>query len=72
MVNLDYGKYKNARNASWQCIIDYGINNLPVIVTDIIKKSDNIKLQKNSRFNILKPRESGTTIVSHNIKSQYN
>lgn len=61
---MDYGKYRGARNASWQCILDYKINQLPVIVTNIIKQSENIKLQKNSQVNILKSSESGTTIFS--------
>lgn len=67
MKNLDYGKYKNARNASWQCILDYNINKLPVVVTDIIKQSNNIKLIKNSTVNILKQGESGMTLVDNNI-----
>lgn len=45
---MDYGKYKNARNAAWQCILDYGIHSLPVKVTDIIHQSSNIRLFKNS------------------------
>lgn len=64
---MDYGKYKNARNASWQCLIDYNISELPVKVTDIIKRSENIKLIKNSNVNILKPNESGITILNNGI-----
>lgn len=65
---MDYGKYKNARNASWQCIIDYNINTLPVTVTDIIKKSSNIKLLRNSEINILKDNNnSGMTIYKNKI-----
>lgn len=60
---MDYGKYKNARNASWQCIIDYNIDKLPVMVTEIIKKSKNIKLLKNSQVHSLKENESGLTII---------
>jgi Zn-dependent peptidase ImmA (M78 family) len=62
VVYLDYGKYKNARNASWQCLLDYNVDSLPVIVSDIIRKSDNIKLLKNSKHNILADGESGRTI----------
>ena len=64
---MDYGKYKNARNASWQCILDYNISQLPVIVTDIIHQSDNIRLFKNSDINLLKPEESGKTIYHNGI-----
>lgn len=65
--NLDYGKYKNARNASWQCLLDYGIDKLPVKVTDIVNKSTNIKLLKNSQANALSNSESGATILKHGI-----
>lgn len=61
---MDYGKYKNARNASWQCILDFNIDKLPVKVSDIILKSENISLHKNSDMNILKDGESGKTISS--------
>ena len=59
---MDYGKYKNARNASWQCILDYNINQLPVMVTDIINQSKNIMLFKNSKVNLLNNDDSGMTI----------
>lgn len=62
---MDYGKYKNARNASWQCILDFNVNKLPVIVTDIIKKSENIRLFKDSDVHMLEEGESGKTIL-HN------
>lgn len=62
---MDYGKYKDARNASWQCILDFNINKLPVIVTDIIKKSENIRLFKDSDVHMLEEGESGKTIL-HN------
>ncbi len=64
---MDYGKYKNARNASWQCILDYKINKLPVIVTQIIAQSDNVKLYKNSQINILKEKDSGMTIFKNKV-----
>jgi len=62
---LDYGKYKDARNASWQCILDFNINKLPVMVTDIIKKSESIRLFKESDVHMLENGESGKTIL-HN------
>ena len=64
---MDYGKYKNARNASWQCILDYNINSLPVIVTNIIRQSDNIKLMKNSEVKKLPNDKSGITIKKKDI-----
>lgn len=27
---MEYGIYKNARNASWQCLIDCGVSSLPI------------------------------------------
>lgn len=60
---MDYGKYKDARNASWQCILDFNVNKLPVMVTDIIKESENIKLFKDSDVHKLKDGESGKTIL---------
>lgn len=65
MISLDYGKYKDARNASWQCILDFNINKLPVMVTDIIKKSESIRLFKESDVHMLENSESGKTIL-HN------
>ena len=64
MISLDYGKYKDARNASWQCILDFNVNKLPVIVTDIIKKSENIRLFKDSDVHMPEEGESGK--ILHN------
>lgn len=59
---MNYGQYKNARNASWQCLIDYNISSLPVKVSQIAKQSD-ITLLKNSVANLLSENESGITLV---------
>ncbi len=59
---MNYEQYKNARNASWQCLIDYKINSLPVKVSQIAKQSD-ITLLKNSVANLLSKNESGITLV---------
>ena len=67
MIKLDYGKYKNARNASWRCLLDYGIDRLPVMVTDIINQSNNIRLFKDSNVHILKKDEIGRTIIHNSI-----
>lgn len=64
---MDYGKYKNARNASWHCIIDFNVTKLPVIVTDIIKKCNNIRIYKDSDVLKLQNNESGKTIFHNNI-----
>lgn len=59
---MNYGLYKNARNAAWQCLIDFKINSLPVNVSKIAAKSG-IKIIKDSKANILKEDQSGMTIV---------
>lgn len=59
---MNYGQYKNARNASWQCLIDYKVNSLPVKVSQIAKRAD-ITLLRNSAVNLLSENESGITLV---------
>lgn len=34
---MNYGIYKNARNASWQCLLDCGISELPIRPTQIAR-----------------------------------
>ena len=57
-----YGKYKNARNASWETIINYNITSLPVSVTAICK-AENITLAKNSNVNLLNNNEFAKTFL---------
>lgn len=59
-----YGRYKNARNAAWQCLIDYNVKSLPVSVLSIAK-SAGITVIKNSkaRMNLLSPNESGISVL---------
>ena len=59
---MNYGKYKQARNASWQCLIDYNIDSLPVKVSRIAKQTD-IVLLNNSAVNLLSENESGITLM---------
>lgn len=56
-----YGKYKNIRNASWQCIIDYNITKLPISLVSIANKS-NIRIVKNSVVNLLRATEHGISV----------
>lgn len=62
---MNYGIYKKARNASWQCLIDYKITELPVNVKNIAQQA-NIKILNNSDVNILKPLENGISILRKN------
>ena len=32
-----YGQYRNSRNAAWECLLEYGINTLPVHVSRLAK-----------------------------------
>ncbi len=34
---MNYGIYKNARNASWQCLIDCGVDSLPIKPVQLAK-----------------------------------
>ena len=61
---MNYGIYKNARNAAWQCIVDFKINSLPVMVSKIAK-SAGITLFRNSDSNILEADQSGKTIIQN-------
>lgn len=56
-----YGKYKNIRNAIWQCIIDYNITKLPISLVSIANKS-NIQIVKNSVVNLLRATERGISV----------
>lgn len=53
---MNYGIYKNARNASWQCLIDCGVTELPVKPVQIAKHYDLRCIVDN---NILDSGESG-------------
>lgn len=56
-----YGRYKKARNASWQALIDNKVDTLPVDVVKIA--GDNgIRLLKNSDAKELRPGEAGISI----------
>ena len=61
---MNYGLYKNARNSSWQCLVDFKVNELPVRVSEIAKSSG-IAVIKNSNANVLKENESGVTIIQN-------
>ena len=57
-----YGIYKNARNASWQFLIDYSVNQLPVNLNPIIKNLG-IKVKFGDE-RILEPKQRGLTITN--------
>lgn len=53
-----YAIYKNIRNCSWQCLLDFQIKTLPVDVLQITKAA-NIHVIKNSMIKDLLPGEYG-------------
>lgn len=60
-----YGKYKQARNAAWQCLIDYNVTSLPIKVLEVAKESG-IKVIKNSVANILIKSQKGRSYIYKN------
>ena len=60
-----YGVYKNARNAAWQCLIDYNVTELPVKPSRIARVAG-IKVIKNSDVHELEPHESGSSTLEGN------
>lgn len=58
----NYGKYKDARNASWNVLINHNINSLPVSVTEICK-NENIIIAKNSNVHLLQNNEYSKTML---------
>lgn len=61
---MEYGKYKNIRNAAWQCLIDYQVTELPVKISEVAKKA-NVSILKNSKVRELKEKESGKSILQN-------
>lgn len=64
-MSENYGKYKNARNASWQVLIDYNINSLPIKVSYIAKQA-NIMILKNSKYKMLNKNQIGLSFKQNN------
>lgn len=59
---MNYGIYKDVRDAAWNCLIDCKINRLPVNLKKITEQF-NIKVIKNSSVNLLYPSENGASIL---------
>lgn len=56
-----YGRYKNARNAAWQTLIDFDVTAAPVKVVSIATAA-NIAILKNSDVHELKDGEVGISL----------
>ena len=53
-----YGLYKNIQHAAWQCLIDFGIDRLPIDLLKITRAAG-IRVVKNSSVNVLQKNENG-------------
>ena len=59
-----YGKYRQSRNASWETLIEFGVNSLPVMPLDICRQAG-IKVYKNSDVRLLTGTQIGLSFY-HN------
>lgn len=65
---MNYGIYKNVRNASWQCLIDCNIQRLPVSVGEICR-CYGLPIIENSECRLLPDGTSGMIMsVKGNVK----
>ena len=62
---LNYGIYKDVRNAAWKCLLDCKIDRLPVNLKKITEYLS-IRVIKNSSVNLLSPSENGASILYAN------
>jgi Zn-dependent peptidase ImmA (M78 family) len=56
-----YGMYRHCRDAAWQCLIDFNVTSVPVMLTPIVRKME-IKVIKDSVIHELRHNESGVSI----------
>lgn len=60
-----YGLYKQSRNAAWQCLIDFHVDRLPVMVSQIARAAG-VRLVPNSKALALPPNQSGMMVRANN------
>lgn len=58
--------YKNIRNASWKCLIDFKVNSLPVKLNELAKNLG-VVILKNSDAQMLEQYKSGITVLQNGI-----
>ncbi len=63
---MNYSYYKKSRNASWQVLIDFKIDKLPINVVDIAYRS-NINVLRNSETNYLQKDEDAISFLKDNV-----
>ena len=56
-----YGRYQSVRNNAWLCLLDFGIDSLPVDVLSIARQAG-IRVIKNCDVGVLSPGESGIAL----------
>ena len=59
---MNYGVYKDARNAAWLCLLDHGISALPVSLKTITENCG-IRVIPNSSVAMLSPGERGKAVA---------
>lgn len=59
---MNYGIYKDARNAAWLCLLDHGISSLPVSLKTITENCG-IRVIPNSTVSMLSPGDRGRAIA---------
>lgn len=68
LKNIDvygfYARYKNARDAAWQALIDFKVCELPVSLSTICREL-NISLLEDSQAHELRPTESGIALIQN-------
>lgn len=60
-MNNIYGFYKNIRDASWQALLDFGCDRLPIDLSDICGQLG-VVLLDNTTAQELRPTESGVAV----------
>ena len=55
-ASMYYSFYKNVRNSAWQCLLDFGIDRLPVDLVKITRGAG-IRLIRNSHVDMLQVGE---------------
>lgn len=63
MLDNNYGKYKNVRDAAWQTLIDYNVKTLPVNPV-ALANSMGIKVYQNKDVNLLEENQLAISMLT--------
>lgn len=59
---MNYGRYRNVRNAAWQCLLDFEINSLPVRLKPITERCG-IRVIADRHVHVLGPTDYGKALA---------